>query len=415
MRGSASHRLVPALVVGVLMLAAAGCGFGDDDNGSDASTAAAGAASSSSAQPVVATSGTENSTDAAPPVTTESPITAESTDTGSTDTGATTGSEQGDVFARIPEIVDRVRPSVVAIHVAVEGGQGSGSGVVWDANGLVVTNNHVVESATQVEVALLSGETFPAKVRATDPRADLAVLEIDRHGLPAAEFASGLPDVGDLALAMGSPLGFENSVTAGIVSGLGRAVPSGGQTPALVDLIQTDAAISPGNSGGALVNADGQIIGVNVAYIPPSGGAVSLGFAIPSPTAISVVQQLLENGKVEYAYLGLQPEQVTPQTASQLGIDAQQGVLVVSVEPGGPAASAGLRQGDVIVEADGTEIATVEDLYTLLRQHKPGDQIAVKILRDGKEQDVTVTLTERPQDVGGQAPSGTQPQDSQPG
>jgi S1-C subfamily serine protease len=143
----------------------------------------------------------------------------------------------------------------VAIHVAVAGGEGAGSGVIWSEDGLVVTNNHVVEGADEIEVGLLTGERLPATVRATDPRSDLAVLEVERDGLPAATFADGLPRVGELALALGSPLGFESTVTAGIVSGLGRAVPSGGQTPALVDLIQTDAAISPGNSASTSMGA----------------------------------------------------------------------------------------------------------------------------------------------------------------
>src|SRR5918999_81625 len=161
----------------------------------------------------------------------------------------------------------------------------------------------------------------PFVVLAASESFDLAVLEIEGRNAPAAELADALPEVGELAVAIGNPLGFENTVTAGIVSGLHRSIPSGGLTPALVDLIQTDAPISPGNSGGALVNADGEVIGINVAYLPPGQtGAVSLGFAIPAPTAAQVVEQLLATGRVELAYLGIQPIQVTPQLAARFDL-----------------------------------------------------------------------------------------------
>jgi serine protease DegQ len=257
-------------------------------------------------------------------------------------------------FDRIPEIVDDVEPSVVA--VTTDGGEGSG--VIWDDQGTIVTNNHVVAGATTVEVALASGARLPAEVQAFDERSDVAVLHVKREGLPAARFEPKLPDVGELAVAMGNPAGFEQSVTAGIVSGLHRSIPSGGRTPALVDLIQTDAAISPGNSGGALVNEDGLVIGMNVAYLPPAeSGAVAIGFAIPSGTVVSVVRQLLNRGKVERAYLGVvYGTQITPELNQQFGIGADEGVSVDDVE--GPAARAGIEAGDVIVSLEGQKIAT---------------------------------------------------------
>src|ERR671918_441794 len=252
------------------------------------------------------------------------------------------GEAGGGVFGRIPDVVQEVEPSVVA--VLTEAGQGSG--VIWDGGGIVVTNNHVVENAAGIDVAFATGERLAADVRATDPRTDLAVLEVDREGLPAAQFADGLPRVGELAVALGNPLGFENSVTAGIVSGLHRAIPSGGRTPALVDLVQTDAAISPGNSGGALVDAEGVVIGVNVAYIPPEARAVSIGFAIPSPVVRDVVPQLIEDGEAEHAYLGVRPIPVTEELSRSFDLGVEEGALVQSVPDDSPAARAGLRPGD---------------------------------------------------------------------
>jgi S1-C subfamily serine protease len=323
--------------------------------------------------------------------------TSATTTSSSSATTTATGAPAGDVFARIPEIVRAVEPSIVSIAVATQGGSGEGSGVIWSSDGLIVTNAHVVQNAENVEVVLASGERLPGRVRASDPRTDLAVVEIDRDDLPAADWAEELPEQGELVLALGNPLGFENTVTEGIVSGLHRAIPSGGQTPALVDLIQTSAAISPGNSGGALVDADGRVVGVNVAYIPPEAGAVSLGFAIPAATAVDVVEELLANGRVEHAYLGITPSQNTPELGEQFGLETDEGVLVMRVEEGTAAADAGVEEGDVIVALDGEEIETVEDLFGELRQHKPGDVVEVEVLRDGERVELQVTLADRPE------------------
>ncbi len=297
----------------------------------------------------------------------------------------------------IPGIVDAVAPSIVAVLVSGPQGQGEGSGVIWSEDGVVVTNDHVVSGAEEVVVALASGERLPATVEASDPTTDLAVLRVERDGLPPAEFSEELPDVGELAVAMGNPLGFENTVTAGIVSGLHRSIPSGGQTPALVDLIQTDAAISPGNSGGALVGADGAVMGINVAYIPPVQRAVAIGFAIPSPTVVDVVTQLLEEGEVSHAFLGVRPAPLTPQLAEEFGIDAEAGVVVLNVVESSGAEKAGLRPGDVLVSADGEPLRTVEDLFETLRDRDPGDRIELEVLRDGERQTIEVELTDRPE------------------
>jgi serine protease DegQ len=306
-------------------------------------------------------------------------------------------SPSGDVFGRIPEIVEQVEPSVVAVTVEGQQGRGEGSGVIWDNQGFIVTNNHVVEGAANVEVVLASGVRLEAEVEETDPLSDLALLRVDREGLPAADFADELPEVGELALAMGNPLGLEQTVTAGIVSALHRSIPSGGATPALVDLIQTDAAISPGNSGGALVNADGEVIGINVAYLPPqSAGAVSIGFAIPAPTAVSVIEQLQKTGEVERAFLGVEPVQITPELAEQFGLGVDYGAGVERVEPDSAADRAGLEGGDVIISFEGKRIATVEDLFARLRDFQPGDRVTLTVVRDDEREQLDVTLAERP-------------------
>jgi serine protease DegQ len=299
----------------------------------------------------------------------------------------------GDTFEPVPQIVDQVQPSVVSVVTE----QGQGSGVVFDADqGFVITNDHVAGNAGPLEIVLASGETVPARLRASTDRFDIAVLDVDRENLEAATFATELPRVGSLAIAMGNPAGFENSVTAGIVSGLNREIPAGGQTPALVDLIQTDAAISPGNSGGALVDRDGRVIGINVAYLPPQQGAVSLGFAIPAPIAMNVARQLIETGEVEFAYLGIEPVQVTPQLGEAFDLGTGTGVLVQAVVPRGPADRAGVQARDVIVQMDDRKIELVEDVFAELRDHKPGEKVTVTVVRGGDSRDVDVTLGEVP-------------------
>ncbi|MGH9263281.1 MAG: S1C family serine protease [Acidimicrobiales bacterium] len=293
----------------------------------------------------------------------------------------------------IPDVVARVQPSVVAVLTD----RGQGSGVVWNTEGVVVTNDHVVAGARQVEIAFADGQRVAAQLVATDPQTDLAVVRSSRGSLPAATFADTLPRVGELAIAMGNPLGFENTVTAGIISGLGRSIPGAAQeAPALVDLIQTDAAISPGNSGRALVGADGRVVGINVAYIPPSAGAESLGFAIPSPTVRHVVTQLLQDGRVRHPFFGVRPAHLTPEIAERFDLSEERGVLVLDVTPGSPAAGAGIRPGDVLVRAGDRRLETVEDFLAVLRGRNPGDSLQVTLSRGGNQQQVTVRLGERP-------------------
>ncbi|MCU1374839.1 MAG: serine protease, partial [Actinomycetia bacterium] len=298
----------------------------------------------------------------------------------------------GDTFGKIPDIVRAVEPSVVTIVT----GTGLGSGVVYRPAGDIVTNAHVVGNAKQVMVAFADGKRSPGTVLATDTVVDLAVVHVDRTDLPAAHFRARLPEVGELAIAIGSPLGFTQSATAGIISGRHREIPGSGPTDALVDLLQTDAAISPGNSGGALVDQNGTIVGINEAYLPPSTGAVAIGFAIPSDTVTDTADQLLANGHASHAFLGIQPADLTPETAPLVGTNRTAGVVVLDVVAGGPADRAGMKPGDVIISVAGKPTDTVLDFLAELRHLKPGETVDVAYLRDGKAQTAKVTLTDRP-------------------
>jgi len=281
-----------------------------------------------------------------------------------------------------------------------------GSGVIYRSDGMILTNNHVVSDeasgnpVSTIQVTFATGEILPATIVGRDPLSDLAVIKVQPKGdLPAAKFVGGLPKVGEYAVAIGSPLGYENSVTLGIVSGLSRQIEgvTGPESVALSNLIQTDAAISPGNSGGALANSKAEVIGINVAYEPPGQtGAVSIGFAIPSTTAVSVADQLISSGKATHAYMGVGTRSITPELKQQYGLSRSSGLLVAQVAPGSPAEAAGLQQGDIIVKVDGQDVTDPAALATTVRGMKPGDQVHLTIDRNGQEQTVTVTLAERP-------------------
>lgn len=289
------------------------------------------------------------------------------------------------------EVVERLSPSVLTIQTD----SGLGSGVVLRED-VVVTNAHVVGQTKDVTVVYADGTRSPGTVLATDTVTDLAVVRTERDDLPVPEFRTELPEPGEVALAIGSPLGFENTVTAGIISGLHRDIPgSAARTHSLVDLIQTDAPISPGNSGGALLDATGQVIGINEAYLPPTSGAVSLGFAIPSATVLDVTDQLIEDGEATHPYLGVSLRQLTPAIREELGLRADHGAVVTGVDENGPAASAGVETGDVIVEFNGEEIRSVEDLLTALRGTEPGDSAPLVVVRGGERQEQTVEVGSR--------------------
>jgi S1-C subfamily serine protease len=278
--------------------------------------------------------------------------------------------------------------------------EGMGSGVIYRSDGYIITNNHVVEGSRDVEVAFADGTTEHGEVVGTDPTTDIAVVSVDRNDLPAADFASGDPIVGQTAVAVGSPSGFESTVTSGIISGTGREVPAeytgGTQAPSLVDLIQTDAAISPGNSGGALADRDGRVIGINVAYLPPAEtGAENIGFAIPSTTAVSVADQLIENGEAVHPYLGVYLSDLTQETASRFKSPVDSGALIEEVEPGSPADDAGIQRGDIVTAAGSEEVRSSGDLLSALRDYMPGDKVRLTVLRNGEETTLQANLAER--------------------
>lgn len=311
------------------------------------------------------------------------------------------GNPSGSSFDRIPDIVDRVKPSVVTIRTPTGG---VGSGVVYRSNGVIVTNQHVVAAqqgarqvVDRVSVVFATGKEARGRVVGADYRTDLAVIKVNRSGLRAAEFQTKLPEVGELAVAIGTPLRLTESVTAGIVSGLNRNLQAGGpQGRPLINLIQTDAPISPGSSGGALVNEDAEVVGINELYIPPEQGAVSIGFAIPSATVVDVADQILRTGEARHAFFGAQVAPVTPYVAEQLGLEQASGVLVRTVVEGSGAARAGIRPGDVIVAVGGRRITTVSGFLAALRRNDPGDTVTVTIVRGGERMQVDVTLTDRP-------------------
>jgi len=320
---------------------------------------------------------------------------------GATAAAAPAVTHSADAFGRIPELVKKAQPSIVTVFsersdARAGTGQGVGSGVIYRSDGIILTNHHVVADASRIEVGFADGSRIPGRVTATDADTDLAVIRVDRTGLPAAEFQKSLPQVGNLAVVLGSPLGFEKTVTAGIVSGLHRSIPgSAAETRSLVDLIQTDAAISPGNSGGAVVDAEGAVVGISVAYVPPQQGAVAVGFAIPAATATRVADELLEHGRAQHAYLGLQPAALTPDIARELHV-TDGGVLVYALAPGGPAAKAGIHPGDVLTAVGGQKITSVEELFAKLRQHDPGEDVSISYLRDGQTRTAQVQITDRP-------------------
>lgn len=313
---------------------------------------------------------------------------------------AATGTSSPAGLAVVPEIVRKVEPSVVTILV----GQHLGSGVIYKRNGIIITNEHVIRSASdkKVQVAFADGQQIPGQVQASDRISDIAIVKVDRKDLPAARFQTELPQVGSLAIAIGSPLGFENSITVGVISGLNRTLPDTGQQQSgeekypAVDVIQTDAAISPGNSGGALLDGEGSVVGINEAYVSPTEGAVSLGFAIPSATATDAADELLRTGKVRHAYLGLQTTTLTPEIAQQLNAQVTRGVLVLQTAPDSPAGQAEIRPGDIIRTFNGTPIASYEDYLSQLRKVSPGDEVTLTVRRDNQDITVKVTAIDRP-------------------
>ncbi|MBW4611738.1 MAG: trypsin-like peptidase domain-containing protein [Desmonostoc vinosum HA7617-LM4] len=279
--------------------------------------------------------------------------------------------------------------------------RGLGSGFIIDKSGLVLTNAHVVDKADKVTVRLKDGRSFEGKVQGIDEVTDLAVVKINAgNDLPVAPLGSSKNvQVGDWAIAVGNPLGFDNTVTLGIVSTLKRSSAQVGISDKRLEFIQTDAAINPGNSGGPLLNGQGEVIGINTAIRPD---AMGIGFAIPIDKAKAIASQLQRDGKVAHPYLGVQMLSLTPQLAkqnntdpnSQVQIPEVNGVLVIRVIPNSPAAAAGIRRGDVIVQVDGKPITTAEQLQNIVEDSRLGQTLQVKVQRGNQTQQLSVRTAE---------------------
>jgi Do/DeqQ family serine protease len=271
--------------------------------------------------------------------------------------------------------------------------RGVGSGVIVSNDGYILTNNHVVDSASEVRVELPDKRAFTAKVVGTDAPTDLAVVKVDAQNLPTLTLGdSDRVQVGDVVLAIGNPLDLGETVTSGIISAKGRQTDLGGD--GYESFLQTDAAINHGNSGGALVNTNGQVIGINSQIVSPSDGNIGIGFAIPSNMAKNVMDQLIKGGTVHRGMLGIKVQQLTPDMASAMSLPSAQGAMVADVDEGSPAAHAGLQQGDVITKFNGTTIADSNQLRNMVASTAPGSKVSLDVLRHGTTEHFEATLGE---------------------
>lgn len=276
---------------------------------------------------------------------------------------------------------------------------GMGSGVIIDAKGHVLTNNHVVDGADSLIVRLDDGRELEPTIVGTDPKTDLAVLRIDAPGLVPAQLGdSGVVRVGQWVIAAGSPFGLPRTVTAGIVSAVGRG--SMGITD-YGDFIQTDAAVNQGNSGGPLIDLRGRVIGINTAIASRTGGSIGIGFAIPVDLARTVMRQLIEQGRVDRGWLGIAMGELTPDLARSFGFGQGDGVLVNDVIPGGPAAAAGLRPGDIVHRLEGREVRDMSAFRTAIAQTPPGHRVRLTVWRSGEAHDISIELGRLPPELGG--------------
>ncbi|MDZ5459789.1 DegQ family serine endoprotease [Azohydromonas lata] len=267
--------------------------------------------------------------------------------------------------------------------------RGQGSGFIVSADGVILTNAHVVHGAKEVTVKLTDRREFQAKVLGEDPKTDVAVIRINAKDLPVVPLGSTRElRPGEWVAAMGSPFGFENSVTVGVVSAKGRSLPDDGYVP----FIQTDVAINPGNSGGPLFNARGEVVGINSQIYSRSGGYMGLSFAIPIELATKVKEQIVATGKASHARLGVAIQEVNQSLADSFKLDRPEGALVASVDPGGPADKAGLQVGDVIRKVDGQAIVSSGDLPAVIGQSRPGEKVALEVWRHGKREEISAKL-----------------------
>lgn len=272
-------------------------------------------------------------------------------------------------------------------------GLSQGSGFFVSQDGYVVTNNHVVQNAAEVQLVTDAGKTLTAKVIGTDPRTDMALLKVNEEGnYPFVQFAKGKPRIGEWVLAVGNPFGLGGTVTAGIVSAQGRDIGSGPYD----DYLQIDAAVNRGNSGGPTFNQKGEVIGVNTAIYSPSGGNVGIAFAIPATTVESVVASLKKDGTVARGYIGVQIQPVTGEVADAIGLKEARGALIAEAQPNGPAAKAGLRRGDTIVAVNGEKVTDARELSKKIAGFAPGTKTTLTVWRDGKEREISFEVGRQP-------------------
>lgn len=271
--------------------------------------------------------------------------------------------------------------------------RGAGSGVIISEDGFIVTNNHVIENASEIEVVLNDNRSYAAKVVGLDQNTDLAVLKIEESNLAAVSYGNSDDlNVGEWVLAIGNPYEFRSTVTAGIISAKGRNIGILGGDYRIESFIQTDAAVNPGNSGGALVNLNGELVGINTAIASPSGAFAGYSFAVPVSLVKKVVSDLIDYGTVQRALLGIQIRDVNAQVAEEFDLDVLKGIYVTNVIEGGAAQSAGLKQGDVIVTINGKEVNSVAQLQEQVAVNRPGDEITVGFVREGRSRQVSATL-----------------------
>lgn len=273
--------------------------------------------------------------------------------------------------------------------------RGQGSGFIIDPNGIILTNNHVVDGADEVTVHLTDKREFKAKVLGTDPKTDIAVIKIEGKDLPVVKLGkSENVKVGEWVAAIGAPFGLDNTVTAGIVSAKSRNLPD----EQFVPFIQTDVAVNPGNSGGPLFNMKGEVIGINSQIFSTSGGFMGLSFAIPIDLAVQIKDELMKNGKVSRGRLGILMQQLTPELAKSFNLKEAKGALIAQIEKDGPADKAGLRDGDIVIEYNGKPIADIRELSQAVASTKPGAKVKVKAMREGKSVSLVIVVGEMPTD-----------------
>ena len=316
----------------------------------------------------------------------------------------------------LSNVAEMVSPTVVSIQVEVSGprnngfpsffgGQGrggivrgGGSGVILRSDGYILTNNHVVHEASRIDVRLKDGKSYPATLVGADSATDLAMLKIDRRGLPQAEFASSeAARVGQFVIAIGSPFGLDYTVTTGVLSAKGRGGIGANE---IEDYLQTDASINPGNSGGPLIDLQGRVLGINTMIIGRGSG---IGFAIPAEIAQRVASQLIASGTVKRAWLGVSFQEITPELAAHFGGNFDGGALVNAVVPGGPAEKAGLQAGDVITSIDKQRIREGHDLLRTVLRRGVGERLSLEVRRGGKTKQVSLVTGERPSEDGAQS------------